>query len=104
MPEDQYRTLLTSFPIIPKLILHEVQNKRQRFENLVNGAESAGEQLSDGELKAVIFAKMPAGTAASLRQDQSNEKVITWLTEVTAFPKGSRRFQVRDALKKVLSD
>ena len=49
LPEDHYRTLLTSFPNNPKLILHEVQNKRQRFENLVNEAESAGEHLSDGE-------------------------------------------------------
>ena len=64
LPEDHYRTLLTSFPNIPKLILHEVQNKRLHFENLVNEAESAGEHLSDGELKAIIFAKRPADTAA----------------------------------------
>jgi hypothetical protein len=76
LPEDHYRTLLTSFPNIPKLILHEVQNKRLRFENLVNEAESAGEHLSDGELKAIIFAKMPADTAASLRQEQSKEGEI----------------------------
>ena len=100
LPEDHYRTLLTSFPNIPKLILREVQNKRLRFENLVNEAESAGEHLSDGELKAIIFAKMPADTAASLRQEQSNEKVKSWWTEVTGFPENSCRFQVRDALKK----
>ena len=41
----------------------------------MNEAESAGEHLSDSELKAIIFAKMPAETAASLRQKQSNEKV-----------------------------
>ena len=32
LPEDHYRTILTSFPNIPKLIVQEVQNKRQRFE------------------------------------------------------------------------
>ena len=64
LPEDHYRTLLTSFPNIPKLILHEVENKQLRFENLVNEAGSAGEYLSDGEFKAIIFAKMPADTAA----------------------------------------
>ena len=100
LPEDHYRTLLTSFPNIPKLILHEVQNKRQRFENLLKEAESAWEHLSDGELKAIMFPKMPADTAASLRQEQSNETVKSWWTEVTGFPKGSGRFQVRDALKK----
>ena len=102
LPEDHYRTLLTSFPNIPNLILHEVQNKRILFGNLVNETESAGEHLSDGKLKAIIFAKMPADTAASLRQEQSNEKVKSWWTEVTGFPKGSGRFQVRDALKKCL--
>ena len=66
----------------------------------MNEAESAGEHLSDGESKAIIFAKMPADTAASLRQEQSNEKVKSWLAEVMGFPKGSGRFQVRDALKK----
>ena len=76
LPKDHYRTLLTSFPNIPKLILHEVQNKQQRFENLVNEGEIAGEHLSDGELKAIIFAKMPADTAASLRQEQSKEGEI----------------------------
>ena len=100
LPEDHYRTLLTSFPNIPKLILHEVQNKRQRFEKLVNEAQSAGEQLSDGELKAIILAKMPADTAVSLRKEQSNEKVKSWWTEVTGFPKSMGRFQVRDALNK----
>ena len=72
LPEDHYRTLLTSFLNIPKLNLHEVQNKRQHFENLVNEAESAGEHLSDGASKAIIFAKMPADTAASLNQEQPN--------------------------------
>ena len=100
LPEDHYRTLLTSSPNIPKLILHEVQNKRLRFENLVNEAESAGEHLSDGELKGIIFAKMPADAAASLRQEESNEKAKSWWTEVTGFYKGSGCFQVRDALKK----
>ena len=88
--EDHYRTLLTSSPNIPKLILHEVHNKRQRFENLVSEAESAGEHLSDGELKAIIFAKMPADTAASLKQEQSNEKVESWWTKVTGFPTSMR--------------
>ena len=92
LPEDHHRTLLTSFPNIPKLILHEVQKKRQRFENLVNEAESAGEHLSDGEMKAIIFPKMPANTAASLRHEQFNEKVKSWWTKVTGFPKGSGRF------------
>ena len=62
--------------------------------------KSAGEHLSDGELKAIIFAKLPANTAASLRQERSNEKGKSWWTEVTGFPKGSGRFQVKDALKK----
>ena len=100
LPEDHDRTLLTSFPNIPKLILHEVQNKRHHFENLPNEAESAGKHLLDGKLKAIIFPNMPADAAASLRQEQSNEKVKSCWTEVNRFPKGSGRFQVRDALEK----
>ena len=68
LPEDHHQTLLTSFPNIPKVILYEVHNMRQHFENLVNETETAGEHLSDGESKAIIFAKMPTYTAASLRQ------------------------------------
>ena len=103
LPEDRYRTLLISFPTIPKLILHEFQNKQQCFESLVNEAESAGEHPSDGELKAIIFGKMPADTAASLKQEQSQEEVKSWWTKVTRFPKGSGHFQDRDALKKCAS-
>ena len=99
LPEDHYQTLLTSFQNIPKLILHEVLNKQQRFENLVGEGESAGKHLSHGELKPIIFAKMPADTAASLKQEQSDEKVTSWWTEVTEFPTRMGRFQVEDALK-----
>ena len=93
LPEDHYQTLLAPFPNIPKLILHEVHNKRQYFENLVNEAESAGEHLSDSELKAISFAILPADTPALLRQEQSNEKVKSWWTEVTGFLKSMGRFQ-----------
>ena len=79
---------------------HEVQNKRHCFDNLVNEAGSAGEHLQDGELKGIIFANMPAETAAMSRQEQSNEKVKSWWTEVTRFPKSMGRFQVRYDLKK----
>ena len=66
----------------------------------MNEAESAGEHLSDGELKAIIFGKMPSDTAALSRQEQSNEKVQSLWTEGTRFPKSMGRIQVRDALKK----
>ena len=64
LPEDHYRALLASFPNVPKLILQEVHNKGQRFESLLNEAESAGKHLLDGKLKAIISAKMLANTAA----------------------------------------
>ena len=63
----------------------------------MNEAESAGEHLWDGELKAIMLARKPADIAASLTQDQFNEKA-KW-TVVTGFPKGSGRLRVRDALK-----
>ena len=71
-------TLVTSFPNIPKLIPQEVQNKRQCFENLVSEAESAGEHLSDGELKAIIVAKMlaEAGCLVEAGTVQSKGEVL----------------------------
>ena len=46
----------------------------------MNERESAGKHLSDGELKSIIFAKMPVDTATSLRQELTNEKVKSWWT------------------------
>ena len=38
--------MLKNFPSFSRLILHEVQDKRQRFWNLVEEAEHSGEEFS----------------------------------------------------------
>ena len=45
LPEDHYHQMLKNFPSFWRLILHEVQDKKQRFWNLVEEAEHSGEKI-----------------------------------------------------------
>ena len=100
LPEDHYHQMLKNFPSFSRLILHEVQDKKQRFWNLVEEAEHSGEQFSSAELKSLIFDKIPSETAATLRNKQSEEKVKTWWAEVEGFDASANKFSVREALQK----
>ena len=100
LPEDHYHQMLKNFPSFSRLILHEVQDKRQRFWNLVEESEHSGETFSSAELKNLIFDKIPSETAATLRNKQSEEKVKTWWAEVEGFDASANRFSVREALQK----
>ena len=100
LPEDHYHQMLKNFPSFSRLILHEVQDKRQRFWNLVEEAEHSGEKFSSAELKNLIFDKIPSETAATLRNKQSEEKVKTWWAEVDGFDATANKFTVREALQK----
>ena len=100
LQEDHYHQLLKNFPSFSRLILHEVQDKKQRFWNLVEEAEHSGEKFSSPELKSLIFDKIPSETAATLRNKQSEEKVKTWWAEVEGFDASANKFSVREALQK----
>ena len=100
LPEDHYHQMLKNFPSFSRLILHEVQDKKQRFWNLVEEAEHSGEKFSSVELKSLIFDKIPSETAATLRNKQSEEKVKTWWAEVEGFDASANKFSVREALQK----
>ena len=100
LPEDHYHQMLKNFPSFSRLILHEVQDKKQRFWNLVEEAEHSGEKFSSAELKSLIFDKFPSETAATLRNKQSEEKVKTWPAEVEGFDASANKFPVREALQK----
>ena len=100
LPEDHYHQMLKNFPSFSRLILHEVQDKKQRFWNLVEEAEHSGEKFSSAELKNLIFDKIPSETAATLRNKQSEEKVKTWWAEVEGFDASANKFSVREALQK----
>ena len=96
LPEDHYHQMLKNFPSFSRLILHKVQDKKQRFWNLVEEAEHSGENLSSAELKNLIFDKIPSETAATLRNKQSEEKVKTWWAEVEGFDASANKFSVRE--------
>ena len=100
LPEDHYHQMLKNFPSFSRLILHEVQDKRQRFWNLVEESEHSGEKFSSAELKNLIFDKIPSETAATLRNKPSEEKVKTWWAEVDGFDASANRFTVRESLQK----
>ena len=100
LPEDHYHQMLKNFPSFSRFILHEVQDKKQRFSNLVEEAEHSGEKVSSAELKSLIFDKIPSETAATLRNKQSEEKVKTWWAEVEGFDASANKFSVREALQK----
>ena len=100
LPEDHYHQMLKNFPSFSRLILHEVQDKKQRFWNLVEESEHSGEKFSSAELKSLIFDKIPSETAATLRNKQSEEKVKTWWAEVEGFDASANKFSVREALQK----
>ena len=100
LPEDHYHQMLKNFPSFSRLILHEVQDRRQRFWNLVEEAEHSGEKISSAELKNLIFDKIPSETAATLRNKQSEEKIKTWWAEVEGFDASANRFSVRESLQK----
>ena len=62
LPEDHYHQMLNNFPSFSQLMLHEVQNKKQRFWNLVEEADHSGEKFSDADLKIFIYDKNPSET------------------------------------------
>ena len=92
--------MLKNFLSFSRLILHEVQNKKQRFWSLVEEAPHSGEKLSNAELKITIFDKIPPETAATLRNKQSEDGVKTWWAEVGGFDASANMLLVREALQK----
>ena len=74
LPEDHYHQMLGNFPLFSRLILHDVQNKKQCFWNVVEEADHSGEKFSNGEQKNLIFHKIPSEPAAPLRNKQSTKK------------------------------
>ena len=92
--------MLKNFPSFLRLILHDFQDKKQRFWNLVEEADHSGEKFSNAEFKNLIFDKIPSETAATLRNKQSKEKVTTWWAELDGFDASANKFSVRKALQK----
>ena len=100
LPEDHYNQMLKNFPSFSRLILHEVQDKKQRFWNLFEEADHLGEKFSNAELRNLIFENIPSETATTLRNKKFEEKVKTWWAEVDGFDASANKFSVREALQK----
>ena len=100
LPEDHYHQMLKNFPSFSRFILHEFQDKKQRFWNLVEEADHSGEKFSNAELKNSIFDKIPSETAATLRNKQAKEKVKTWWAGVDGFDASANKFRVQKTLQK----
>ena len=66
--------MLKNFPSFSRLILHEVEDKKQCFWYLVEEADHSGEKFSNAELKNLIFNKIHSENAATLRNKQSEER------------------------------
>ena len=100
LPEDHYHQMLKTFPSFLRSIIHEVQDKKQRFWNLVQEADHSGEKCSNAELKDLMFDKIPSETAATLQNKQSEQEVKIWWAEVDGFDASANKFSVREALQK----
>ena len=92
--------MLKNFPSFSRLILHEIQDKKQRFWNLVEEADHSGEKFSNAELKILVFDKIPSETATTLRNKQPEKKLKTWWAEVEGFDASANKFSVRESLQK----
>ena len=101
LPEDHYHQMLRNFPSFLRLILHEVQDKKHRFWNLVEEADHSGEKFSNAELKNLVFDKILSETAATLRSKQSEEKVNTWWAEVDGLNPSADKFFSSGSTSKV---
>ena len=82
LPEDHYRNRLENFRAIKKLFLEEIQIARQDWEFLVQEAESAGEGLSEGEMKKILLSKLTPETKQKIRDFEADKKVLGNWVEV----------------------
>ena len=100
LPEDHYHQMLNNFRSFSRLILHEVQDKKQRCWNPVGEADHSGEKFSNAESKNLIFDKVPPETAATLRKKQSEIKVKTKWAEVEGFDASANTFSGQESLQR----
>ena len=94
---------LENFRMIWKLFLDDIQIERQDWEFLVPEAESAGEGLSEGEMKKILLSKLAPETKAKIRYSQADKKVNGNWTAVRGLPEVMTNMEVREVLSSVSS-
>ena len=101
LPEDHYRDRLEDFRAIKKLFLEEIQIARQDWEFLVQEAESAGEGLSEGEMKKILLTKLTPETKHRIGDSQADKQVLGKWVEVRGLPETMGKMAVREVLNSV---
>ena len=101
LPEDHYRECLENFRAIKKLFLEKIQIARQDWEFSVQEAESAGEGLSEGEMKKILLSKLMPEAKQKIRDSQAVEKVLGNWVEVRGLPETMGKMEVREVLNSV---
>ena len=101
LPEDHYRDRLENFRMIKKLFLEEIQIARQDLELLVQEAESAGEGLSQGEMREILLSKLTPETKQKIRDSQADKKVLSNCVQVRGLPETMTKMEVQDVLNSV---
>ena len=87
--------------MIKKLFLEEIRIARQDWEFLVQEAESAGEDLSEGKMKKILLSKLTPETKQKIRDSQADKKVLGNCVKVRGFPETMTKMEVRDVLNSV---
>ena len=101
LPEHHYRDRLENFRAIKKLFLEDIQIARQHWEFLVQEAESAGEGLSEGEMKKIQLSKLTPETKQKIRDGQADKQVLGNWVEVRGLPETMGKMEVRRVLNSV---
>ena len=101
LPEDHYTNRLENFRAINKLFLEEIQIARQDWKFLVEEAESAGEGLSEGEMKKILLSKVTPETKQKIRDPPADTKVLGNWVEVRGLPETMGKMPVRELLNSI---
>ena len=101
LPEDHYRDCNEKFRAIKKLFLEELQIARQDWEFFVQGAESAREGLSEGEMKKILLSKLTPETKQKIKDSQADKKVLGNWVEVRGLPGTMGKMTLPEVLNSV---
>ena len=93
LPEDHYRNCPENFRAIKKFFLEEIQIARQDWEFLVQEAESAGEGISEVEMKKILLSKLMPQTKQKIRDSKADKEVLGNRLEVRGLPETMGKMQ-----------
>ena len=101
LPEDHYRDRLQNFRMIKKLFLEDIQSARLDWGFLVQDAASAGEGLSEGEMKKILLSKLTPETKQKIRDSQADKNVLGQWVEDRGLSETMTKMELRNVLNSV---